>query len=153
MFLDWENQHCENDYTTQSNLQIQCNLYQITNGIFFLTYFWLCWVFISVQGLSLVGATRGRSSSWCVGLTLSRPLLLRRTGSRRAGSVVAARHVGSSQTRARTCVPCIGRQILNHCATREAPQMAFVTELEQKMTPNSQGSLEGKKRSWSNQTP
>ena len=29
-------------------------------------------------------------------------------------------HVGSSPTRARTCVPCIGRQILNHCATREA---------------------------------
>ena len=26
----------------------------------------------------------------------------------------------SSQTRARTRVPCIGRQILNHCATREA---------------------------------
>ena len=22
--LDWKNQHCENDYTTQSNLQIQC---------------------------------------------------------------------------------------------------------------------------------
>ena len=32
----------------------------------------------------------------------------------------APRHVGSSQTRARTQVPCIGRQILNHCATREA---------------------------------
>ena len=32
---------------------------------------------------------------------------------------VAPRHVGSSQTRARTCVACIGRQILNHCATRE----------------------------------
>ena len=29
------------------------------------------------------------------------------------------RHVGSSQTRARTRVPCIGRQTLNHCATRE----------------------------------
>ena len=28
--------------------------------------------------------------------------------------------MGSSQTRARTRVPCIGRQILNHCATREA---------------------------------
>ena len=26
----------------------------------------------------------------------------------------------SSQTRARTRVPCTGRQILNHCATREA---------------------------------
>ena len=34
MFLDWKNQHCENDYTTQSNLQIQCNPCQTTNGIF-----------------------------------------------------------------------------------------------------------------------
>ena len=34
--------------------------------------------------------------------------------------LAAPRHVGSSQTRARTRVPCIGRQILNHCATREA---------------------------------
>ena len=34
MLLDWKTQHCENDNTTQSNLQIQCNLYQTTNGIF-----------------------------------------------------------------------------------------------------------------------
>ena len=34
MFLDWKSQHCENDYTTQSNLQIQCNPYQTTTGIF-----------------------------------------------------------------------------------------------------------------------
>ena len=34
---------------------------------------------------------------------------------------VAPWHVGSSQTGARTRVPCIGRQTLNHCATREAP--------------------------------
>ena len=34
MFLDWKNQHCENDYTTQSNLQIQCNPYQTTSDIF-----------------------------------------------------------------------------------------------------------------------
>ena len=34
MFLDWKNQYYENDYTTQSNLQIQCNPYQTTNGIF-----------------------------------------------------------------------------------------------------------------------
>ena len=34
MLLDGKNQYCENDYPTQSNLQIQCNLYQITNGIF-----------------------------------------------------------------------------------------------------------------------
>ena len=37
----------------------------------------------------------------------------------------APRHVGSSQTRAQTRVPCIGRQILNHCATREAPDLYF----------------------------
>ena len=35
--------------------------------------------------------------------------------------LVAPRHVGSSQTRARTRVPCTGRRILHHCATREAP--------------------------------
>jgi len=34
MFLGWKNQYCENDYTTKCNLQIQCNPYQITNGIF-----------------------------------------------------------------------------------------------------------------------
>jgi len=33
MFLDWKNQYCENDYTTQSNLQIQCNPYQTTFSI------------------------------------------------------------------------------------------------------------------------
>ena len=45
MFLDWKNQHCENDYITQSNLQIQCNPYQTTNGIFHRTrtkYFTIC---------------------------------------------------------------------------------------------------------------
>ena len=40
--------------------------------------------------------------------------------------LVAPRHVGSSQTRAQTRVPCIGRQILNHCATREAPYFLFI---------------------------
>ena len=34
MFLDWKNQHCENEYTMQSTLQIQCNPSQTTNGIF-----------------------------------------------------------------------------------------------------------------------
>ena len=33
-FRDRKNQYSENEYTTQSNLQIQCNPYQITNGIF-----------------------------------------------------------------------------------------------------------------------
>ena len=34
VFLDWKNQYSENEYTTQSNLQIQCNPYQATNSIF-----------------------------------------------------------------------------------------------------------------------
>ena len=34
MFMDQKNQYSENEYTTQSNLQIQCNPYQATNSIF-----------------------------------------------------------------------------------------------------------------------
>ena len=34
IFSDWKNEYCQNDYTTQSNLQIQCNSYQITADIF-----------------------------------------------------------------------------------------------------------------------
>ena len=34
MFLDRKNQYCENDYIVKCNLQIQCDPYQITNGIF-----------------------------------------------------------------------------------------------------------------------
>ena len=41
-------------------------------------------------GFSLVAASWGHSSSWCAGLSLSRPLLLGSTGSRRTGSVVVA---------------------------------------------------------------
>ena len=32
--MDWKNQYSENKYMTQGNLQIQCNPYQATNGIF-----------------------------------------------------------------------------------------------------------------------
>ena len=58
--------------------------------IYLFIYFWLCWVFVSGRGLSLVAASGGHSSSRCAGLSLSRPLLLRGTGSRRTGSVVVA---------------------------------------------------------------
>ena len=34
MFLGRKNQYCEYDYPTKCNLHIQCNPYQITNGIF-----------------------------------------------------------------------------------------------------------------------
>ena len=81
----------------------------------------------------------GYSALWCAGFSLRWLLLLQSTGSRHAGfsscgtrtqqlwpeGLFAPRHVGSSQTRARTRVPCIGRQILNHCATREVPVIFF----------------------------
>ena len=46
--------------------------------------------FVSVRGLSPVAAIGGHSSSWCTGLSPARPLPLRSTGSRRAGSGVVA---------------------------------------------------------------
>ena len=58
--------------------------------IYLFIYFWLCCLFVSVRGLSLVAASGGHSSSRCAGLSLSRPLLLRSTGSRRAGSAAVA---------------------------------------------------------------
>ena len=60
------------------------------NFIYLFIYFWLCWVFVSVRGLSLVAASGGHTSSQCAGLSLSRPPLLQSTGSRRTGSVVVA---------------------------------------------------------------
>ena len=62
----------------------------------FFFFFWLCWVFVSAWGLSLVAASGGHSSSRCAGLSLSWPLLLRSTGSRRAGSVVVAHRLSCS---------------------------------------------------------
>ena len=59
-----------------------------------------------LQQLWLVGSRAEAQQLWCTGL-------------------VAPRHVGSSRTRARTVSPCIGRRILNHCATREAPKFPF----------------------------
>ena len=64
--------------------------------LFIYIYFLLCWVFVSVRGLSLVAASGGHSSSPCVGLSLSWPLLLRSTSSRCAGSVVVAHGLSCS---------------------------------------------------------
>ena len=56
-----------------------------------------------MRGLSLVVASGGHSSSRCAGLSLSRPLLLRSTGSRRAGSAAVAH--GPSCSAARAILP------------------------------------------------
>ena len=43
----------------------------------------------------------------------------------RGSGALALWHVGSSQTRAQTLVPCKGRQILNHWTTRKVPYSQF----------------------------
>ena len=120
----------------RARTRVPCIGRQILFFFFFINlfiYFWLCWVFVSARGLSLVAASGGHSSSRCVGLSLLRPLLLRSTGSRRAGSVVA--HGPSCSVAcgifpdqgSNPCPlhwqadsqPLHGRQILNHWATRE----------------------------------
>ena len=65
-------------------------LFFFFNFIYLFIYLWLCWVFVSVRGLSPVAASGGHSSPWCAGLPPSRPLPLRSTGSRRAGSATVA---------------------------------------------------------------
>ena len=61
---------------------------------FFFNYLFIYFLAVlglrSVRGLSLVVASGGHSSSRCAGLSLSRPLPLRSTGSRRACSVIVA---------------------------------------------------------------
>ena len=113
-------------------------------NLFYFIYFWLHWVFVAVRGLSPVAASRGHSSLRCMGFSLWWLLLLRSMGSRCAGfsscwlvgsraqvqqlwctGSVALQHVGSSQTRDQTRVPCIGRRILNHCTIREALCLYF----------------------------
>ena len=58
--------------------------------LFIYLFFVLCWVFVSVRGLPPAAARGGHSSLRCAGLSLSRPLPLRSTGSSRAGSVTVA---------------------------------------------------------------
>ena len=118
---------------------------------FFIFYFQLHWIFVAAHGLSLVALSGDYCSLWCTGFSLRWLLLLWSTGSRHTGfsscnmqaqqlwltgsraqaqqlwhtGLVAPWHVRSSRTRARTRVPCTGRRILNHCATREALFLIF----------------------------
>ena len=118
-------------------------------NLFIYFYFWLPWVFVAACGLFSGCVEWGLLFVAVCGLLIGWLLLLQSTGSRRVGfsscgtwaqqlwltgsraqaqklwhtGLVAPRHVGSSRTRARTRVPCTGRQILNCCATREVPKM------------------------------
>ena len=89
---------------------------EIPYHTFFLTDFWLCWVFAAVRAFSSCGE-QGKlccsvQASHCPGFS-SVAWALERTGS------AALWHTGSSQTRDQTSVPCTGRRIRNHWTTRE----------------------------------
>ncbi|CAN0571669.1 unnamed protein product [Rangifer tarandus platyrhynchus] len=57
------------------------------------------------------------------GLLLQWLLSLGSVDSRRG--LQQSQHVGSSQTRNRTCVPCTGKRVLNHKTTREVLEEGF----------------------------
>ena len=108
-------------------------------------YFWLCWV-ITLPARFLLSAVSGATPGW--GARASHCSSFSSLGAQALGldfsscgartqkscfegswalaqflwhrGLVVPRHLGSSKTRDRTCVPCIGRLILNHWTTREA---------------------------------
>ena len=115
-------------------------LFMRSNFIFF-NFLKFIYLFLAALGLHCCAPAfascgkRGLIFVWCTGFSLWWLLLLRSMGSRRTGfsscgiraqqlwlaGLVVPWHVGSSRPRAQTHVPCIGRHILNHCATREVP--------------------------------
>lgn len=79
--------------------------------MFLFIYFWLLWVLFPVLRLSLTAAS---------GLLIMVSSLMAR--GQGVGSVtVAHRFSCLTQTKNRTHVPCVGRQILTHCTTRQVP--------------------------------
>ena len=105
------------------------------HSFFFFFFYIYLFLFLAVLGLRfcarafsscgergpLLTAVR-RPLTIAASLAAEHRLQTRRLSSCGSRGPAAPQHVGSSQTRARTRVPCIGRQILNHCATREAPR-------------------------------
>ena len=100
----------------------------------FYFYFWLCWIFVAVHGLSLVMASWGYSSlgaraahrgsfSHCRAQALGVGASVATAHRLSCGG--ALRHVGSSWIRDQTHVSCIGRQVSIHCGTRGSPSLAF----------------------------
>ena len=128
-----------------------------TGFFFFFWLHWV--FIAAVGGLSVVAVSGGYSSLWCAGATLpcgarashcsgfsccrawalgAQASVVVARGLSSCGSqaqqlwrmgLVALRHVGSSQTRAQTRVPCSGRRIFNRYATREAPVLDVLSIL------------------------
>ena len=133
---------------TLLQIRIFCNHVSHVYFIFLVFIFWLLWVFVAACRLSVVAESGGFSS--CGALALgARASVVAALGLSSWGtwalehasfsncglralqcsacSVVVAHWLSCSVAcgiflgRGRTRVPCIGRRILNYCATREVP--------------------------------
>ena len=102
----------------------------LNTSTFFLINVFIYFFIFGCVGPSLLHAgfsSCGAQASQCGGFSCCRARALGAwTSVVVASGLVALWHVGSSRTRARTRVPCIGRRILNHCATREVPCRSFL---------------------------
>ena len=126
----------KNQIWTEINVHnVYCSFIKKINLFILFIYFWLCWVFVAAwashcSGFSCCGARAlGTRVSVVAASELSScgsRALEHRLSSCSTRDVIAPQHVGSSQTRDRTHVPCIGRRILNHCTTREALLLHFL---------------------------
>ena len=67
--------HCPPPIPQLMRTPARCISFFFLIFIYLFIYFWLCWVFVSVRGLSLVAASGGHSSSQCAGLTVAASLV------------------------------------------------------------------------------
>ena len=110
---------------------------KISIVLFLFLFLFFIYLFLAELVLCCCAQAFSSCGERCTSFSLWWLLLLWSIGSRCMG-LVAPWHVGSSRTRARTRVPCIGRRILNHCATTEAPHCFAFTDSTH---PGSQYSL------------
>ena len=152
MFLGRKNQCYENNYTTKCNLQIQCDQYQITNGIFHRTRT----VLLpgkshgrrSLVGCSPWGHEESDTTEWlhfhfslsCIGEGNGNPLQCSCLENPRDGEAWWAAVYGIAQSWTR----------LMWLSSSRAKNFTIHTETPK--TPNSQSSLEKEEWSWRNQS-
>ena len=109
------------------------NLITLTSYlIFFLSFFWMSWILITVQqDFSNCREQRLLSSccvwaSHCGGVSCCGAWCLEHGLSSCDTGLSCPLHIGPSRTRNGTCVPWIGRWILKHLTTREIPSFNFM---------------------------
>ena len=118
-------------HASEWKYSLSSSLFFFFKYIFLFIYFWLRWVFVAACRLSLVAASRGYSSLWCMGFSLRSLLLLPSTGSRaqtqklwRTG-LVAPRHVGSSPIRAKPVSPALAGGFLTTAPPEKSLPLCF----------------------------